>query len=94
MVGVGVPQRSVERSGELLGRLAESLGVLVGDFPPGYTAAIESYDKSWAGTLTMSQRGKGLNPGRITIVGCNDDADQRHVVQAFAKFTKKTVRFG
>jgi len=66
--------------------------VLIGEFPPGYMNAVASYDQSWWGTVTMTARGKGLDPGKVTVTGC-DTANQAYFKEAFRRVSKKAVKY-
>jgi hypothetical protein len=66
--------------------------VLIGEFPPGYTNAVASYDKSWWGTVTMTAKGSRFNPGTVTVTGCEGD-NQRWFKEAFRRVSKKAVKY-
>lgn len=68
--------------------------VLIGEFPPGYLKAVTSYDKSWAGGITMKARGGAFGPGKVEVVGCDNADDQKWFKEAFRRVSKKTIAFG
>jgi hypothetical protein len=67
--------------------------VLIGDFPDGYTAAVSAYADVWQGTVTMTARGRGLNPGSVTVTGCPAGVHQDGFTATFRKSSKKAIRF-
>jgi hypothetical protein len=67
--------------------------VLIGEFPPGYVKAVTSYDKSWAGGLTMKARGGAFSLGKVEVVGCDDTDDQKWFKDAFRRVSKKAIAF-
>ena len=67
--------------------------VLIGEFPPGYIKAVTSYDHSWAGGLTLKQKGGAFGPGKVVVVGCDVAEDQKWFKDAFRRVSKKAITF-